>query len=688
MRLLSALLALSLILPAPSIAQVRVPAAGAFHAWTQIAPHQIPPVYTTAVAQLTGQLDLIAAIPHLDRTFENTIRALDHAYADFEKSVTPAVFMAYVSPDRRTRKAASKVEGREAKFLNNLSYRRDIYEAVQTYASHAEPLTGEDARLLAKTLRDYRQMGMDLPKTELKAVKRLQLRLDELELAFGVNLRDHKDEVLATRSELKGLPDSFLEGLEKTSDGRYKVTLDYPTFLPVMKLAQNVDLRRNLQFKSDNQAAEKNLPLLEEALRLRDEKARKLGYPTFAHMRLEDRMAETPEKVRSFLDRLKGFLAERSEAEGQAMLERKRQDDPQAKKLERWDRSFYGHLLKKDLYDFDPETVKEYFPIDRVVEGTLDIYQELLGLKFREIKTPSWSDDVRLFEITNEADGRVIGHFYLDLYPREGKYKHMAAFSLIRGREHPDGRYEEPVSSIVGNFSKPTGGRPALLRHSEVETFFHEFGHIMHQTLTRAKHPAFSGTSVARDFVEAPSQMMENWVWQPEVLLRLSGHFEDPERKLPREVLEKMLKAKNFNAARGTLGQIALALFDLTLHLGAPVDIDEILRQVSKEVGVAAPIPGTHWQASFGHLMGGYQAGYYGYLWSLVYAQDIFSRFERDGIFNRATGMDYRRKILERGSTVEESQFLEEFLGREPNEEAFLRSLGIDLPPESGRIDS
>ena len=232
---------------------------------------------------------------------------------------------------------------------------------------------------------------------------------------------------------------------------------------------------------------------------------------------------------------------------------------------------------------------------------------------------------------------------------------------------------------MVGNFTKATPNQPSLLLHSEVETFFHEFGHLMHQTLTQARYTDFSGSSVARDFVEAPSQMLENFVWQPAILQKLSGHWQDPSRKLPPELLAKMLAAKNFNRAKAELGQVALSMLDMVYNL-EPVEPMAAMERIWKELGLPAPVPGTHFPATFGHLMG-YAAGYYGYLWSRVYAQDIFSRFEKEGIDNPAVGMSYRKEILQTGSSRDEAESLKAFLGREPDEEAFLRYLGLPAPP-------
>src|SRR5471032_3223296 len=261
----------------------------------------------------------------------------------------------------------------------------------------------------------------------------------------------------------------------------------------------------------------------------------------------------------------------------------------------------------------------------------------------------------------------------MDLFPREGKYSHAAAFNMVSARQMQDGSYQKPVSAIVANFDKPSADRPSLLNHDEVETIFHEFGHIMHQTLTKAAYGRFSGANVARDFVEAPSQMLENFVWDPVVLSSLSGHYKDHAKKLPKELLDKMLAARNADVALINLRQLLFGIVDMAYH-GAhpPSDTTELYSRVSKDVSLIPMTSGTHPEASFGHLMGGYDAGYYGYLWSKVYAQDMFSVFKADGVMSPAVGRRYRTEILEKGSSRDEMDSLKAFLGREPSEDAFL----------------
>ncbi|MDD5629289.1 MAG: Zn-dependent oligopeptidase [Elusimicrobia bacterium] len=635
--------------------------------------------YKAAEKGYLQAIEKVMAIPADQRGFANTVKALSEADVRFQEATVGASFMTDVSPDAKVRRMADAIDRRSSRLSIGLAARQDIYQAYKDVAAKGETLTGEDKKLLAETIRGYERSGMGLPQTERARLDQIRQRLSDLSQAFSKNLREVNDSLIVDPAQLAGLPQAYIDGLEKTPDGKVKVTLDYPSYGPFMDLAQDSDLRRQLYMKNANRAAVENMPILTEVLKLRQELAGLLGYRSYAHYAIEDRMAKTPDKVQSFLTRLKDLLQPGARAEEARMLAEKRADDPAAASVPAWDRGFYATRLQKRLYDLDDEEVRQYFPADTVVEGTMKIYQNLLGVRFTEVPANAWSSDVRLFKITDAATGRQIGHFFLDLYPRPGKYEHMAAFSLLQGRELADGSYRQPVSAMVGNFTKATASQPSLLLHSEVETFFHEFGHLMHQTLTEARYTDFSGSRVARDFVEAPSQMMENFVWQPAVLAQLSGHWQDPQRKLPQALLDKMLAAKNFNRAKAELGQVALATLDLVYNvMTGPVDPMAVMEAIWKDLGLPAPVPGTHFPASFGHLMG-YAAGYYGYLWSRVFAQDIFSRFEKEGIDNPAVGMSYRKEILQTGSSRDEAESLKAFLGREPDEEAFLRYLG--LPP-------
>lgn len=647
----------------------------------ELSPEKIGADCREAKERAEAGLRDLAALPGPARTFANTPVALEALLWDLSDQTAADTFLKDVSVSSTVRQAARDCQELLEKFGVDIFTREDLFQAVQSYADRKEALAGEPKKLLDKEILDFKRNGLLLAPEKRAEVKKIKQRIVELEQAFEKNLGEVKDFLLVSRQDLEGLPEDYIQRLERAGD-QYKVTLDYPDYFPFMENAKNPEARRRLEALFNNRAAKENLPILQEVLRLRQQAARLLGYKNHAYYVLEERMAKDPQKVQDFISRLEKKLKVLAKKELAVLLDLKRQEEGGKSDglLHAWDWRYYDNLLRKTRYQVDNEKTKEYFPLDTVTDGMLSVYQKLLGVRFRRIPGAVWHPDVKLYEITDASGGPPIGYFYMDLFPREGKYKHAAAFDLIKGRLLPDGSYQKPVSAIVANFNKPTPERPSLLKHGEheeVETFFHEFGHIMHQTLTKARYGRFSGSSVARDFVEAPSQMLENWVWSPEVLALLSGHYADRSKKLPQDLLEKMIAAKNVDSGLVNLRQLFYASIDMRYHTAPEIkDTTRDYAELMRNISMIPMSPGTHPEASFGHLMG-YDAGYYGYMWSNVFAQDMFSRFEAEGILSPGIGRRYRESILEPGSSKDEMGLLRSFLGREPNEEAFLKSIGL-----------
>lgn len=672
----SLLLSVALLLPASASAASFVPHDALDFA---ITPAAIADACAASKKRAESRLAELASLPASARTFENTPVALDATLAQLNDDSASLQFLKYVSVSSSVRAAGNDCETMLGQFSVETFSREDLYAAVKAYAAKGEKLAGQDARLLEKELLDFRRAGLELPKEKRDEVKAIRTKLVELESSFGKNINEYKDFGLFTREELAGAPEDYIERLEKV-DGKYKVTLDYPDYFPFMDNVSVAASRKVMESKYNNRATRENLPLLKEVLALRQKAAALMGYPTHAAYVLEERMAKDTKTVRAFYERLVKRLKPLAQQELKVLVALKYVFEGEASdgRINAWDYRFYDNTLKKTLYTVDAQKIKEYFPADLVTEQMFAVYQKILGLKYRQVPgAATWHPDVKLYEITDAAGGEPIAYFYADLFPREGKYKHAAAFTLIQGRALPDGRYQKPVSAMVANFNKPTADKPSLLTHDEVETFFHEFGHIMHQTLTKGRHPRFAGTSVARDFVEAPSQMLENWVWDPAVLASLSGHYKDRSQKLPKDLLARMIAAKDVNSGLYHLRQVLFGAVDQLYHTAPPADTTKAYGYLMKEITMIPMSDGSHPEASFGHLMG-YDASYYGYLWSKVYAQDLFSRFETSGgPLDEAVGRSYRKEILEPGSTRDEMESLKAFLGREPREDAFLRSIGL-----------
>ncbi len=641
-------------------------------------PQEISSLCRASQASLQAALDRVAKVSPAELSFQTTVLAVESATAEFSNLITPVIFLKDVSTDAAVRESAEECNTSVSKFLVDLYTRADLYAIFKAYAAKGETLPAVDAALLDEYLAGFKRNGLELSEAKQKIYLSKKKRLIEAESEFGKNVAEWKDELLVTRKELEGLPQTFIEGLSTTPEGLFRITLDYPHYYPFMENAKDPAARAKLEHKFQNRGGDANRKLLEEAIALRNDIAQLLGYPTHAAFVLERRMAKTPDQVLRFLDRLKAQLVPKGQAELAELLDLKRQElgDPQVKEFVASDWRYYDNQLKKKKFDVDTQLIKEYFPLDVVLKGMFEIYQTMLDVKFVRLPDEkAWHESVLAYRI--EKKGRTVAHFYMDLFPRPGKYSHAAAFGLISGYEGGKTGYVLPIASIVANMNAPSAGNPSLLEHSEVETLFHEFGHIMHGTLTRAKYATFSGTSVKTDFVEAPSQMLENWVWEPETLAKLSGHYKDPSKPLPPELVEKLVKAKLADVALTNLRQLAFATIDMTYHTSGRVDSTAVYAKLMSEIGLIPISPGTMPQASFGHLMGGYDAGYYGYLWSRVYAADMFTRFKREGLLNPATGGDYAKWILEPGGTMDPYELIKGFLGREPNEEAFLKSLGL-----------
>ena len=618
--------------------------------------------------------------PKDQRIFENTMLPLDQISDVLSKANTRYAFMGYVHPEKEVRSAAKEAEEKLETFGVEMVFRDDLNAAVKEYSEteEARRLEGEPARFVEFTLRDLRHAGHELSPEARARVKERTQRLVELGVRFQENIDEWDDHILVTRDELEGLPPSFAESLETDEEtGKLKVTLAYPHVIPFVENAKRRDLREELSFKFNTQAVEANRKILEEALALRREIAEEFGVPSWAHHRLEERMAKDPERVAAFYDSLIPPLTKQGEVDIAAMAELllADHDDP---RLQTWDWRYYDTQQRRTDYGVDPFEVAEYFALDSVLGGLFDLVQETFGLEFREIPDPEvWHPEVRLFAIHDARGGEELSHFYLDLFPREGKYGHAAEFPLIMSRRLEDGSYQNPVCAMVANFTKPTASAPSLLQHGEVETLFHEFGHVLHQNLGRTELARFAGTNVERDFVEAPSQIMQHWVWRADVLRRFARHHESGE-PIPDRLVEQLVAARKLNVAIHQLRQLQYGWWDQTMHGTEPgVDLDQILREGAR-LGLLPFHEGTFSLASFGHLMGGYDAAYYGYMWSEVFGDDMFSRFEEEGITSPKVGREYRELVIGKGGSVDPDDMLTGFLGRKPSNEAFLRKVGIE----------
>jgi thimet oligopeptidase len=617
-----------------------------------------------------------------ERTFDNTLLALDEAVGRVWLANGRTTFMARVHADSKVRDAGQAAEEKLTKWQVDLAFRAELAEAVRAYAQteEARALEGERRLLLDHWLRDFRRAGHELEPARRREVQRLRERLVELEVLFQRNVDEYDDGLDLTREELAGLDEEYISRLRPGArEGTYRVSLDYPEYYPFLEQAERRDLRRQLLVKGHNRASQSNRPVLEEVLELRARMAELLDYESWAAYSLEVKMAATPDRVSDLYAGLLEPLTSKAQDELQRMS-RLLEGDGDAT-VQAWDFRYCDEQTRRRDFGVDGSAVASYFPLESVVEGMFDLVGEVFGLTFEQLPAPTaWHRDVTLYAIRDRATDELISHFYADLFPRPGKFGHAAAFTLVPGRRRADGSAQRPVSAMVANFTKPGPDTPALLRHDEVLTLFHEFGHILHQGLTRTETVRFTGTETELDFVEAPSQIMEHWAWSADVLSRFARHHRSGE-PIPAETISQLAALRDLNVAVKTLRQCYFGILDQRLHSSRGTrDLDQICRESWSVTGLPYP-EGTFEPAGFAHLVGGYDAGYYGYLWSKVFGDDMYSRFEAEGVTSPQVGADYRREILERGGSRNGMEHLRAFLGREPSDEAFLRLLGIEKVP-------
>ena len=623
---------------------------------------------------------VVDSVIHINepRTFENTIQPLEDVSVALQDAYGRGPFLGNVHPDEQVRETARDAEERLQKWQVELSFRPDLFAAVKEFSETeaAESLTGEAKRLLFFLLRDFRRAGHELSPEDRAEVQRLRERLVELEVAFQRNIAEYEDHLEVTQADLSGLPGDYPERLEPGTDGSLKVTMAYPHVIPFMEQADRRDLRKALSFKFNNRAVDANRPVLAEAVEARERIARLFGLDSWAHFQMEEKMAKHPAAVEAFYAELIPPLSAEGSAEIAAMAEMLAADTG-SRDLQIWDWRYYDTQLRKREFGVDPNKVAEYFKLEDVIAGMFDLTAEVFGLRYQPVtEARAWHEEVLLYQILDSDSGEHLAYFYADLFPREGKFSHAAAFPLYPGHLAKDRTYHRPISAIVANLTKPGIDKPALLQHAEVETLFHEFGHILHMSLTTARFSRFSGANTEWDFVEAPSQIMEEWCWQPDVLQRFASHYETG-KPIPKDLIDDLVRARHLNVALNTLRQVSFGVFDMGLHgPGDHSDLD-LIHERAESVGLLPPHEGTFFPASFGHLLGGYDAGYYGYLWSKVYGLDMFSRFVDEGVTNPEVGHRYRREILEPGGSLDGDQLLRNFLGREPSNDAFLRHIGI-----------
>lgn len=653
--------------------------------WFETTTNEIQATVLDTVRRGNAALDTIGRLGARQVTFDNTVRALDDLAFQLGLSANRLSLIKETSTEAAMRDAATDGIKTLEEWMVGLDYREDVYRALKAYAETQPALVGEDAKLLFETMRDYRRAGLELPKAERDEVERLRKQLTGLETDFESNVTKAQKAVKFTKAELDGVPEDFLHQVQKGDEYIVMANITWH-FLTVMENAKSEQTRQTLEREHDNLARAENIPLLEKILPLRDDIARRLGYKSWADYITEVKMVKNAATAIDFLQELKTGLQPKFEAELAEFRKLKIEETgDHSAEIHLWDWRYYNNQYKKQRYSVDAEQLRVYFPYQPVLQGMFEIYQTIFGLKFERVEAPyKWIDDLQLYAVSDARSGQPLGLFYLDMFPREGKYNHFAQFGIIDGKLLPNGQYQRPVVALICNFPAPTKEHPSLMSHGDVETLFHEFGHAMHSILTRAKYTRFSGTSVPRDFVEAPSQMLENWVWDKRVLDSFAADYRDPSKKIPAEILAKLKEAKLATEGTRYRRQLSFGLMDMKLHTEIHAANAKEALPLSNQVlsDVFFPmLPDTAFVAYFGHVIG-YGAGYYGYAWADAIAADMATAFEKspNGYFDQDVGMRLRREIYEPGDSRDVNISIERFLGRPRSLQPFLRKLGIEKP--------
>ncbi|MCX0428188.1 oligopeptidase A [Aeromonas veronii] len=665
--------------------------------FSQIKPEQVQPAVIQAIADCKQKISDVLAQrdPH---TWDSLIAPLEEVNDRLSRIWSPVSHLNSVLNSEALREAHDACLPLLSEFQTYVGQHEGLYQAYLALSQSDDfpLLSGAQRKEIQNTLRDFRLSGIGLPAEAQQRYGEIQARLSELASRFSNNVLDatqgwHK--LVADEAELAGLPDSVRAAARQMAEFKAKegwlFTLDIPSYLPVMMYADNRELRAEMYEAFTTRASDQgpnagkwdNSAIMSELLTLRRELAQLLGFANYAELSLATKMADKTEQVVSFLT----DLAAKSLPQGKAELEEIRSfaaEQHGQSELAAWDLAYYAEKLKQHKFSISDEQLRPYFPASKVVKGLFEVVKRVFGMKVRErLGIDTWHPDVRFYDIF-DADDELRGSFYLDLYAREHKQGGAWMDVCLGRRYRQDGSLQKPVAYLTCNFNGPVDGKPALFTHNEVVTLFHEFGHGIHHMLTRIDVAGVAGINgVAWDAVELPSQFLENWCWESEALAFISGHYETGE-PLPADLLEKMLTARNFQAAMQMLRQLEFALFDFRLYQefdpANPAQLPALLDEVRSQVAVMTPPAFNRFQHSFSHIFaGGYAAGYYSYKWAEVLSADAFSRFEEEGIFNPATGQSFLKNILEKGGSKEPMELFRAFRGREPKVDALLRHSGI-----------
>lgn len=662
--------------------------------FSQIKSEHYKPAIVAAIDKARAEIDAVANSKK-EADFDNTIAALEFSGKQLDRVTSIFFNLNSAETNKEIQKIAQEVSPLLTEFKNDTILNKALFEKVKrVYEIQDElELTVEQKTLLDKKYKAFSRNGANLPEDKQKELREIDKTLSSLSLKFGENVLEetNKFELYLTNEEdLKGIPDSFKEEAKSVAESKDKegwiFTLQYPSYIPFMKYAENRELRKKMALAFGSKGFHNdeldNQEYVLKIAKLRHRRAKLLGFETHAHFVLEQRMAETPDKVNSFLNEILEKAKPAAEREF-AELENFAKKLDGIHQLQKWDAAFYGEKLKQELFNLNDEKLKPYFELNNVINGVFQVANKLYGLNFKEVSDiDKYHPDVKTYQVTDEEDSDV-ALFYADFHPREGK-RGGAWMTGYKPQYMKNGKNERPHISIVCNFTKPSKTEPSLLTFNEVTTLFHEFGHALHGMLANTTYPSISGANVYWDFVELPSQVLENWCYEKEALQLFAKHYKTGET-IPMELVDKIKESANFQEGMATVRQLSFGMLDLSWHGIDPTEISDVKAHEDKAFEPTRLYPDVAancMSTSFSHIFqGGYSAGYYSYKWAEVLDADTFEYFQEQGIFSREVANSFRENILSQGGTEHPMTLYKRFRGKEPQPEALLKRAGL-LPKE------
>lgn len=658
-------------------------------AWTRMSVKEIEAFPDRAILNIKSKIEKIKDLNRYNKknvenkalNFKNTILAYEKCSEEEAIDLRKISTLSMVGADKEVRDAAREAEVKFSNLLTDIVYDIDLYKVVQNYYKHnfklekeLKTLDAEDIKLVEDIMVGLNRMGFGLEKSERNKIKALDKKESKLSNEYDKRLAENNDFILCSEEEMLGIPEKVKESFTKVKD-EYKVSLQYPEYGPYIKYAENREKRKEIYKLFMNQGGERNVKILEVLIALRREKAKILGYEHHARYKTETRMAKHEKHAYKMLsDILKSLKSKKDEDLKEIKVEAKALG---INKLEMHDMDFVVNKIRETKYVYDEQEVREYFPLEHVINTMFEIFGDLFGFKVEETNIKLWHKDAKLYKFTDKKTKTLISYLALDLFPREGKFGHACMMPTIDGMTLDEKNYQTPFATLVCNFSKPQKSKkqniPSLLTIAEVETLYHEFGHGLHGIMTKAKHTSHSGTNVVWDFVEGPSQIMEQWVLEEKVLSKISKNYITG-KALPKSIIKKIQNLKNFMTGMFYTRQVVQSILDLDLYTGVATNPVKHYHELIKK-NIMSQNPDILFVSRFAHIARGYDAGYYSYLWAENIAKDMYSIFKDKNIFDKKIGERYRCEILEVGGSRSETESVEAFLGRKIDSKAFAKSL-------------